>query len=157
MICQLYTYLCVMKMEDTQKLTMFRVIELHKAIYNKSNKIINKDGWGLQVEQLPVLMILYFSGASSQQDIADKLIRDKSSVLRSVVSLESKGFLVTAQDPFDKRKKMVQLSNAGRKLGDLIAAEISKLDKLLFACLDAQETEQFHALLKKCETSINEL
>jgi len=146
-----------MEMDDTQKLTMFRVVELHKAIYNKSNKIINKDGWGLQVDQLPILMVIYFGGACSQQDIADKLIRDKSSVLRSVVSLEGKGFLVTAQDPFDKRKKMVQMSNAGKKLGDLIAAELSTLDQHLFACLNAKELQQFHSLLKKCVQNINEL
>lgn len=136
---------------------MFRVVELHKAIYNKSNKIINKDGWGLQVEQLPVLMVIYFGGACSQQDIADKLIRDKSSVLRSVVSLEGRGFLVTAPDPFDKRKKMVQLSNAGKKLGDKIAEEVTKLDKLLFACLDKEELALFESLLKKCEQSISAL
>lgn len=144
-----------MKMEETQKLTMFRVVELHKAIFNKANKILNKDGWGIQVEQLPVLMVIYYSGASSQQEIADKIVRDKSSVLRSVVSLESKGFLVTAPDPFDKRKKMVQLSVAGRKLGESIAAEIAKVDKQLFACLSGEELTLFESLLRKCEQSIS--
>src|SRR5690606_6763591 len=120
-------------------------------IANKTNKYFNKDGIDLQVEQFPVLMIPYFKGTISQQEIADICGRDKSSVLRSIVSLTSKHFLVTAQDPFDKRKKMVQLTKEGKVLAGKIAQEVINLDAMVFSCLTATERVTFEELLQKCE------
>lgn len=148
-------YLCVMNERDVrEKVLMFRFFELHKTIANRTNKYFNKDGFDLQVEQFPVLMIPYFKGTVSQQEIADITARDKSSILRSITSLTGKGFLMTAQDPFDKRKKMVQLSKEGRKLAEKIAGEIVRLDQVIFSCLSADERATMEALLEKCKNHV---
>lgn len=134
---------------------MFRFFELHKIIANKTNRYFNRDGFDLQIEQFPVLMIPYFKGNISQQEIADISGRDKSSVLRSITSLTSKNLLNTAHDPFDKRKKMVQLTKVGKVLAERIAHEIIKLDTLVFSCLSAEERTTFENLLQKCEKYIS--
>lgn len=136
---------------------MFRFFELHKVIANKTNKYFNKDGIDLQVEQFPVLMIPYFKGNISQQEIADISGRDKSSILRSIASLTAKQFLMTAQDPFDKRKKMVQLTKEGKILAEKIAQEIIELDSMIFSCLTPAERTTFEGLLQKCEKHVSEL
>jgi DNA-binding MarR family transcriptional regulator len=151
-------YLCFMnEMDIRNNVLMFRFFELHKNIANKINKHFNKDGFDLQVEQFPVLMIPFFRGTISQQEIADMCGRDKSSVLRSIVSLAAKNFLMTAQDPFDKRKKMVQLTKEGKVLAQTIAHEIIKLDGMVFSCLSDIERTTFESLLKKCENHVAEL
>lgn len=139
------------------KLTMFKFFDLHKAIANKANKFFNKDGFGIQVEQFPVLMIPYFEGTISQQEIADITSRDKSSILRSVTSLTGKGLVVTATDPFDKRRKLVQLTKEGKKLAEKIALQLIEIDKVVFSCLTAEENETFKQLLQKCRTHITNL
>ena len=145
------------EMDIRNKVLMFRFFELHKNIANKINKHFNKDGFDLQVEQFPVLMIPFFKGTISQQEIADICGRDKSSVLRSIASLAAKNFLMTAQDPFDKRKKMVQLTKEGKALAERIAHEIVKLDEMVFSCLSDDERSTFEALLQKCEKHVSEL
>lgn len=145
------------EMDIRNKVLMFRFFELHKIIANKINKYFNKDGFDLQVEQFPVLMIPYFKGTISQQEIADICGRDKSSILRSIASLAGKNFLVTAQDPFDKRKKMVQLTKEGKALAEVIAQEIIKLDEMVFSCLSAEERATFEGLLQKCEKHVADL
>jgi DNA-binding MarR family transcriptional regulator len=102
-------------------------------------------------------MIPYFKGTVSQQEMADISGRDKSSVLRSITSLTSKNFVITAQDPFDKRKKMVQLTKDGKTLAEKIAHEIIKLDELVFSCLSAEERTVFERLLQKCEKYVSGL
>ena len=128
---------------------MFQVLELPKLIHSKSNKIFCKDGFGLQVEQIPVLMIPYYVGILSQQEIADKISRDKSSVLRTVVSLTHAGLLVVATDPFDKRRKLVQLTVEGRRVASKIADVLSKINDQLFSCFSEEEKNAFRALLNK--------
>lgn len=145
------------KIEEGVKLLMFRFFEVHKMIVNKSNKICNKDGFGLQVEQVPVLMLPYFLGILSQQEIADKLLRDKSSVLRTVTSLSQSGLLVVAADPFDKRRKLVQLTNEGRKLANKIAEDLSKIDAMVFDCLSEAEKESLTGILKKLEQNLEKI
>lgn len=145
------------EIEIRDKVLMFRFFELHKIIANKTNKYFNRDGIDLQVEQFPVLMIPYFKGTVSQQEIADISGRDKSAVLRSITSLTSKNFVITAQDPFDKRKKMVQLTKDGKTLAEKIAHEIIKLDELVFSCLSAEERTVFERLLQKCEKYVSGL
>lgn len=140
--------------ELREKLTMFRMFDFHKTVVYKTNKYFVKDGYGLQVEQFPVLMIPFFKGALSQQEIADISLRDKSSIQRSVISLTGKGFLVTAQDPFDKRKKMVQLTKEGRKLAEQIAKELIKIDDMIFSCLTDEEKASLNAILAKCEKRV---
>ncbi len=83
-------------------------------------------------------MIPFLKGVVSQQEIAHKTFRDKSSVLRSIISLTNKNLLNTARDPFDKRKKMVQLTKDGRLLADRIAKELIKMDELVFSCLSEE-------------------
>jgi len=144
----------MIRTEGTEKLLMFHLLEVHKVIHNKSNKIFCKDGFGLQVEQIPVLMIPYYLGILSQQEIADKISRDKSSVLRTVVSLTHAGLLVVAADPFDKRRKLVQLTTDGRKVAGKIADALSKINDQLFACFSEEEKASFRALLIKLEQSV---
>ena len=135
--------------EAEETLLMFEVFELHKRIHNKSNKIFCKDGFGLQVEQIPVLMVPYYLGILSQQEIADKISRDKSSVLRTVVSLTQAGLMAVATDPFDKRRKLVQLTVEGKRVASKIADVLARINDQLFSCFSEEEKTTFRTLLNK--------
>ncbi len=145
------------EMDIYDKVLMFRFFELHKMISKRTNKYFDRDGFEIQIEQFPVLMIPFFKGAISQQEIADICARDKSSILHSVTSLTRKDLVVTAQNPFDKRKKMVQLTREGKKLAEKVALEIITLNELVFSCLSAKERTTFEALLEKCKKHVSAL
>lgn len=145
------------EMDIHDKVLMFRFFELHKTIAKRTNNYFDRDGFEIHIEQFPVLMIPFFKGAISQQEIADISARDKSSILRSVTSLTGKDLVVTAQNPFDKRKKMVQLTREGKKLAEKVALEIVTLDELVFSCLSGEERTTFEALLEKCQKHVSAL
>lgn len=144
------------KEEAYNSILMFKFKDLHRLMYNKANKLFTKEGMPLAIEQLPVLMVLFYKGTLSQQEIADTLDRDKSSVLRSAKSLQAKKLLEIAQNPFDKRKKMVQLTKDGQVLGASINEKIIKIDSVIFSCLSDEEKKTLDRLITKCSDGARE-
>ncbi len=129
---------------------MFKIFNIHKIICNKANKLFSKDGVNIQFEQIPVLMVAYYHGPVSQQDIADEITRDKSSVLRTIASLESAGFLQVQPDATDKRKKLVSITDTGEDLAKKIAGEADAIDDQMFTNLSVAEKLILTELLEKC-------
>ncbi len=136
-------------------LLLFKVFHIHKLICNKANKAFSKDGVHIQVEQIPVLMVVYHLGPQSQQDIAHELLRDKSSILRTVGSLVTAGFIFVEPDTSDKRKKLVKLTEKGTALAHKIANEMGEMDGKMFANLSVAEKLILTELLDKCAEHIN--
>lgn len=131
-------------------LLLFKIFNIHKIICNKANKLFSKDGVNIQFEQIPVLMVAYYHGPVSQQDIADEITRDKSSVLRTIASLESAGFLQVQPDATDKRKKLVSITDTGEDLAKKIAGEADAIDDQMFTNLSVAEKLILTELLEKC-------
>jgi len=138
-------------------LLLFKVFHIHKLICNKANKAFSKDGVNIQVEQIPVLMVVYHLGPQSQQDIAHELLRDKSSILRTVGSLVTAGFLLVEHDSHDKRKKLVKLTEKGSQLSYKIASEMGSMDGKMFGSLSVAEKLILTELLDKSMNYINNI
>ncbi|WP_342647625.1 MarR family transcriptional regulator [Mucilaginibacter sp. CSA2-8R] len=135
-------------------LLLFKIFNIHKIICNKANKLFSKDGVNIQFEQIPVLMVAYYHGPVSQQDIADEIVRDKSSVLRTIASLESSGFLKVKPDVTDKRKKLISITDTGADLAKKIAGEADAIDNQMFTNLSVAEKLILTELLEKCSTHL---
>jgi len=133
---------------------LFKIFNIHKIICNKANKLFSKDGVNIQFEQIPVLMVAYYHGPVSQQDIADEISRDKSSVLRTIASLENYGFLKVKPDVIDKRKKLISITDAGADLAKKIADEANAIDDQMFTNLSVAEKLILTELLEKCSTHL---
>ena len=144
------------KCDFNKGLLLFRIFHLHKIICNKANKSFSKEGIQIQVEQIPVLMVLHHLGPQSQQDIAHELLRDKSSILRTVSSLQTAGFLKVENDLVDKRKKLVKLSSQGIWLAEKIASEVGDMDTRMFSNLSVAEKLILTELLDKCTNHLTE-
>jgi DNA-binding MarR family transcriptional regulator len=136
-------------------LLLFKLFDIHKIINNKANKFFSKDGVHVQVDQIPVIMVLYYEGPQSQQEMAHELVRDKSSVLRTVASLQTAGYLKVEHDTTDKRKKLVNLTLQGVELAERIAGEVGSIDERIFAKLSVAEKLILTELLDKCIKHIN--
>jgi DNA-binding MarR family transcriptional regulator len=136
-------------------LLLFKIFHIHKIICNKANKYLSKDGLAIQVEQIPVLMVIYYTGLQSQQEIADELLRDKSSVLRTVSWLEKAGYIIVEPDTTDKRKKLLKLTKQGQQLAEKIAEETSGMDDKMFSNLSKAEKLILTELLDKVTHHIN--
>ena len=101
---------------------IFHLAHLNKVICQKANALFQESGYRIRIEQVPVLMTLYYQGRLSQQELADLLHRDKSSIQRTIVTLAKAQVVTINEDCQDKRKNIIALSDCGR----LLAIELEK-------------------------------
>lgn len=113
------------------------------------DKAFRDQGFPLEMDQIQVLLGIYYTGAASQQEICYKLQRDKASVNRTVSFLLKNDMIVVNQDVDDKRKTRVELTAYGQKLSIQANAVLEKFDAALAAELTDEEKKQFGNLMKK--------
>lgn len=125
----------------------FQVMRMRKAIFRRTTQLMTEAGVQLQIEQLPLLVILQKHTTLSQRELSDITLRDKSSVLRSVTALQKKGLVLVEQDNADKRKNNISLSPEGA----LLATQIRKLmhkaeNEVLAVFSDAERAIAFQTI-----------
>lgn len=116
----------------------FQIIRIKKAIFRRTNGLMAEAGIYMQLEQLPLLMILQ-RGNLSQRELSDRTMRDKSSILRSISALEKKALVVVQKDKVDKRKNIVSLTEEGMNLAKQIRSLMKKAEDEVLAVFSSKE------------------
>jgi DNA-binding MarR family transcriptional regulator len=117
---------------------LFQIHRIKKALFRRTNALMNEAGITLQLEQLPLIMILQHKDLS-QRELSDKTMRDKSSILRSISALEKKSLLIVRKDKIDKIKNVVSLTEEGMLLAKNIRSLMKKSEDEVLSGFTAQE------------------
>lgn len=129
------------------------LVTLQAATYGMVKMFIRQEKIPLKIEQLPVMMCIYDHGILCQQEIADAIFRDKSSVQRTVAKLEYQGFVEIRRN-MDKRKKSLVLSETGKAIAKKIAGFMRSSGQ---ENLSKELNSKFEAKLKLIFNNINAL
>nr|WP_202128915.1 MarR family transcriptional regulator [Paenibacillus dendrobii] len=103
----------------------------------------------LAPEQHLILALLMEGEGMSQNCIAAKLGKDKSSITRMIFSLEGKGYIRRVGCPNDRRSVEVYLTNKGRELREVVNTINTATRELLNKGLTEEETSELRRLLGK--------
>jgi DNA-binding MarR family transcriptional regulator len=122
---------------------------LYHRIYKECDKIFRGHNFPLQMDQIPVLMSLYYSGGDSQKATGAALGRDKASINRTISVLLKKGFVRVIQDTVDKRKTRVELTASGESLAKQANIILERFDAVLSLELIDEERKQFDKTMLK--------
>ncbi len=122
---------------------------LYHKMQKECDKIFREQDFPLQMDQIPVLMILYYSGGASQKYISASLGRDKASVNRTISVLLKKDFVKVIPDTVDKRKTHVKLTANGEKLAKQADAILGRFDAVLSSELTEQERKELDKAMLK--------
>ena len=129
---------------------MFNINRISHLFAKKGNRELAKSGFSLLMEQLPVLFIVNAADALySQQDIANALQKDKAGIQRSIQTLVRGGYLKITPDSADKRKNMIEMTAAGKKVIEQVSATARSLDKEVTDQLEPEEVATLTKLLNK--------
>jgi len=139
-----------------EDLAIFHLDNLSKLLRNKANQYLSSQGIDVRIEQLPVLFSIREEGLPQQQ-IADEIGRDKSSVLRTISNLEREELVKVTTDWADKRKNRVMLTPKGRLLARLIKDKIVNLEKVLFNSLKTPEHDRFMQVIKSIGNNLQNI
>lgn len=106
---------------ETYQEALLSVVQLKRELATTISALFAREKANLAVEQLPVLMAIYHNPGRYQQEIATLTYRDKSSVQRTVINLERKGYVHIIGDRTDRRRKLLVLTRKGCELSEKIA------------------------------------
>lgn len=135
---------------------IFLISQAWHLMAKRANRELIQHGFTLQVEQLPILFVIYFANdALSQQDIANTLQKDKSGIQRSVKTLERDGYLRVVADEVDRRKNIIRLTPAGKVVVEQAIQTISVIDQQVMSQLPETEKHSFLVTMRKVIALLN--
>lgn len=95
---------------------------LYYLLSKRLNSLLAEAGAGITVDQFRLLTMLWKEDGTTQQQLADKLGRDRAGVTRMTDILEEQGILVRVADKSDRRVNLLYLTKKGREIEPLAAA-----------------------------------
>ena len=106
-------------MKEPQSLDT-NLIYLAGRLTKRVHEILTEDfrqaGFGITVEQFGILSLLWYQDGINQQTIADRLERDKTTIVRIIENMVRKNLIVKITDKNDLRNKLIYLTHKGKEL-----------------------------------------
>lgn len=94
--------------------------------------MFQKHGYDITPEQFLVLDALWDYGVQSQQEIAEKIMKDKNSVTKLIDGLEKKNYLKRESYKKDRRQNQIQLTELGNEIKEgLTKVAIKSTDQII--------------------------
>ena len=115
---------------------IYQTAKLAKVFQDRMQAAFLKSGYKITVEQFTILALLWYQDGINQQEIAEAIDRDKTTVSRVINTMTKQG-LVKRQRGSDKRERLIHLTNYGKEIqdklvrisGDLYLQAIQKIDE----------------------------
>lgn len=104
--------------------------------------------YGIDARELGILLVIDSHPPGSQQQAAQRLGIDRTSMVARIDTLESKGLLARHPHAADRRLNVVELTDAGRRTVRAAIEASDHAEAALLAPLDPQEAEQFRRMLQ---------
>jgi MarR family transcriptional regulator, organic hydroperoxide resistance regulator len=112
-------------------------------------------GIDMTIEQFKVMVVLWKEQRSTQQNIADFVGKDKTSITRLIAGLEKRSLIKRVTDAADKRCNLVTLTPQGIALEKPTMEVLNKANADLHRNIDPDELAITLRVLKQMCLSIN--
>jgi DNA-binding MarR family transcriptional regulator len=107
------------------------------------------DPLGISGRELSVLLLLQAREPESQQQAAERLQVDRTTMVALLDGLEAKGLVDREADPDDRRRNVVALTDEGRRTLEKALRASDKAERRLLGALDEPERAQLRAMLAR--------
>lgn len=114
-------------------------------------------GIDMTLEQFKLMVVLWKEKSSTQQNIADFVGKDKTSVTRLIAGLEKRSLIGRATDKNDKRCNLVTLTPQGAALEKPTMEVLNEAIDFLHKEIDPHELEITLRVLKNMCLNLNAL
>lgn len=118
----------------------FQMHRINLIMFRLANKHLVAADIPIKSEQIPVLISIYKGNNKSQQEVADLVHRDKSSVQRTVIALQKKGLITVQADKKDKRRNVLSATKKGIAVAGKIGEVVRNVEKEIMEVFDAEES-----------------
>ena len=137
-------------MPDTLGFMIVHTGKLLLKTINGSFSALTKE---ITFEQMGVLYYISRNNTKEmiQQDIAEVMDKTKSAILRSIDILEEKGFVKRLPVAGDRRKNVIELTDAGRLIIDKMHEKFLEHDQVLKQGIDQKDLDTVMCILARIQ------
>ncbi len=111
---------------------------------------------GLLPNEHALLSTLHGRGPCHQKELAARVVLDPGDIVAYLDNLDAAGAIERARDPKDRRRQIVTLTGAGRRLLSRADAALDVAESSIFACFDDDERARFEGRLVRLFHHLNE-
>ncbi len=137
---------------ELEKSLGFKINQAANRINNKFSKLLNQ--FDIAPEQRATLEIIKYEKDVNQTKIANMLGKDKTTISRTLSTLEKKGFILKKQ--IDKRTNLIELTKFGEEILEKSALQVKEFRNTLFSNLEQEEVDLLIHLLEKVASNVKE-
>lgn len=95
---------------------IYQVSRIDRFFSNELSRRFRSKGKDITSEQFSILVLLFYQENISQQEMADQLERDKTTISRVVQGMLKKDLIQWNENPEDRRQKRISLTEKGRNI-----------------------------------------
>ena len=137
---------------DLEKSIGFKINQTANKLNNKYNQLLQS--FDIAPEQRATLEIIKYEIDVTQTKIANILGKDKTTISRTLNSLENKGFIIKSQK--DKRTNLIEITQKSEDILNESSSCVKTFRKNLTSKLDNEEINKLIILLEKVALSVEE-
>nr|WP_203362071.1 MarR family transcriptional regulator [Bacillus sp. REN10] len=130
-------------------------IYLHQTDLLITSEVKNRLApFNIAPEQNLVMMLLWRKDGLSQQEIAEKLQKDKTNIARMLLNLEQKGFIRRVCCQHDRRSLKVFLTDKGADLKASVIPIAEEINKQLYKGISEKDLQIVRSVLSKMRENL---
>lgn len=108
--------------------------------------------YNLAPEQSLILFVLRLEEGLTQQEVGEKIKKDKANIARMAENLEKKGFIERVRDPNNRRALKLYLTPQGRTIYNEALTVFEDYDNEVSSRVTTEELREFKRILCKLTT-----
>ncbi|WP_077622989.1 MarR family winged helix-turn-helix transcriptional regulator [Sediminibacillus massiliensis] len=130
-------------------------IKIHKTDLNLTSYIKSElEQFNLAPEQNLILMLLWEKDGLTQNQLVEKLNKDKTNIARMASNLENKGFIKRVNCKDDRRSLKLYLTNSGKELKEKVIPVTERFNDLVCKNFTEDEVAELERLLEKVNKNV---
>jgi len=134
------------------------VFEMMKHFLKVLKKEMNHIDGDSTIEQMGLLIAISTNKKCIiQQDMADLLGKDKSSILRTIDTLEKRSLLIRIKDPKDRRKNIINITDLGKQTLKQHFEMERILTKSMLKGISEKELESFYYIIARIKRNAEKM
>ncbi|MFC5712412.1 MarR family winged helix-turn-helix transcriptional regulator [Thalassorhabdus alkalitolerans] len=130
-------------------------IFIHQTDLTLTNYVKGKlSPYNIAPEQNLIMMVLWERDGLTQNEIGQRLNKDKTNIARMAYSLERKGFVRRAGCPEDRRSQRVYLTEEGELLKEKVLPVAEEFNQLVCRGITEEELNTTRKVLSKMRDNV---
>jgi len=140
---------------DPEQPLLFLIKRTTRAFIRRLNRSFAEAGHDVTVVQWRILKCLWRTDGQRQQDLADVVHKDKTSITRIIDCMEKRNLVVRISDRLDRRQKLIYLTNKGKELQKELVQIAQKTSLEAQRGVEPEHLDIFRKVLAKVHNNLS--